>query len=56
MKTATYTKALTIALQPDAYEQIKRITDAERISMAEWVRDAVDVALNLIQQKEENMK
>jgi len=48
MKTATYTKALTIALHPDAYEQIKRITDTEQISMAEWVRDAVAAALNSI--------
>jgi hypothetical protein len=52
MKTATYTKALTIALHPDAYEQIKRITDVEHISMAEWVRDAVASALNNIKREE----
>jgi len=45
MKIATYTKALTIALHPDAYEKIKQITDAEQISMAEWVRDAIEWAL-----------
>ena len=55
MKTATYTKALTIALHPDAYEQIRRVTDTKHISMAEWVREAVDAALK-DKQKEENMK
>jgi len=55
MKTATYTKALTIALHPDAYEQIRRITDTERISMAEWVRAAVDAALENKKQKEDTM-
>jgi len=45
MKTARFTKALTIALNPEAYEQIKQITDAEQISIAEWVRNAVDTAL-----------
>ena len=45
MKTAKYSKALTIALHSDSYDQIKMITDAKHISMAEWVRDAVDVAL-----------
>jgi predicted HicB family RNase H-like nuclease len=56
MKVAKYSKALTIALHPDAYEQIKQVTDAEQISMAEWVRDAVDAELNKIQPKEEPMK
>jgi hypothetical protein len=55
MKIATYTKALTVALQPDAYDQIKLITDAKRISMAEWVRDAVDAALKTNQQKEDTI-
>ena len=51
MKTARFTKALTIALNPETYEQIKQITDAEQISIAEWVRDAVDTALEAHQQK-----
>ena len=45
MKTATYTKALTIALHPDPYEQIRQITDERKISIAEWIRNAVDSAL-----------
>lgn len=45
MKTATFTKPLTVMLSPDTYEQIKQITDRERISMGEWVREAVEMAL-----------
>ena len=45
MKQAQYTKSLTIALSPEHYEQIKKITDEQRISMGEWVRDAMEVSL-----------
>ncbi len=54
MKIARFTKALTIALHPEIFEQIKQITDAEQISMAEWVRDAVEAALRNMQQKEDH--
>ena len=55
MKQAQYTKSLTISMPPEHYEQIKRITDDEQISMAEWVRNAVDAALKTNQQKEDTM-
>ena len=55
MRTSQFTKALTIALPPDHFEKIKRITDDQQISLAQWVRDAVAVALVTNQQKEENM-
>ena len=45
MKNARFTKAFTVALHPDVFEKIKLITDKQQISMAEWVRDAVDQAL-----------
>jgi len=45
MKQAVFTKSLTIYMPPEQYEQIKQITDQCRISMGEWVRDAIDVAL-----------
>ena len=45
MKQAVYTKSLTIALSPEQYAQIKGITDEQHISMGEWVRDAVEAAL-----------
>ncbi len=55
MKQAVFTKSLTISIPPENYEQIKQITDEQCISMAEWVRDAVDAALKKLQQKEEVM-
>ena len=45
MKTATYTKPLTIAFPEETFRRIKSITDHERISMGEWVRNAVTKAL-----------
>ncbi len=48
MKEALYTKSLTIALKPEQYKQIQEITDAKRISMGEWVRDAVEAALEKV--------
>jgi hypothetical protein len=55
MRKSQFTKALTIALPPEHYEQIKRITDAKQISMAEWVRNAVAAALTINQPKEDDM-
>ena len=45
MKQAAFTKSLTISMPPEQYEQIKEVTDQERISMGEWVRNAIDAAL-----------
>jgi cytidylate kinase len=55
MKTAKFTKALTIALHPDVYERVKRITDVEQISMAEWVRHVLERALKNAKPKEKNI-
>ena len=52
MIKATYTKSLTISVSPGQYEKIKKITDQKQISMSEWVRDAVDAALNNTKQEE----
>lgn len=35
MKTAKFTKPLTIALHPEVYAAIKQITDERKISIAE---------------------
>jgi hypothetical protein len=56
MKTAQYTKSLTVSLRPEVFDQIKQITDEKHISIGEWVRDAIDTALSTIQQKEATMK
>ena len=46
MKTAQYTKSLTVSLRPEVFEKIKRITDEKQISIGQWVREAVDMALS----------
>jgi hypothetical protein len=45
MKTAQYTKSLTIALRQEIYDRIKVITDKEGISMADWIREASEKSL-----------
>ena len=45
MREAKFTKSLTVALPIDAYQKIKKITDDEKISMAQWVRKVVNMAL-----------
>ena len=45
MRIKQFSKSLSVALPSEDFEQIKRITDDEQISMAEWVRDAVAAAL-----------
>ena len=56
MKKQQFQKALTFALPVEHFEQIKEITDEKQISIAEWVRDAVAMALNNIKREEDNMK
>jgi len=55
MKTAQYTKSLTVSLRPEIFEKIKQITDEKKISIGEWVRDAIEAALSTIQQKGDQM-
>ena len=44
MKVARYIKPLTVAFDQAVFEEIKRITGTEQISMGAWVRNAVDAA------------
>ena len=46
MRTRQFSKSLSVAMPTEHLEQIKQITDKQQISMAEWVRDAVAMALN----------
>ena len=55
MKTAQFTKSLTVSLRPEIFEKIKQITDERQISIGEWIRDAIETALSTIQPKEETM-
>ncbi len=55
MKTAQFTKSLTVSLRPEIFEKIEQITDERQISIGEWVRDAIETALSTIQQKGDQM-
>ena len=56
MKTQQFQKALTFALPLEHFEQIKEITDVRQISIAEWVRDAVAMALKIIKREGDTMQ
>ena len=45
MKTAQYTKSLTVALRQETYDQIRAITDNAGISMADWIREVSEKSL-----------
>ena len=55
MRTSQFSKSLSVALPQEHFDLIKRITDEEQISMAEWVRRAVSTALNDIKREEDTM-
>ena len=55
MRTSQFSKSLSVALPQEHFDLIKRLTDEEQISMAEWVRKAVSAALNNIKQEEDTM-
>ena len=46
MREAKFTKPLSMAVQPELYRKIKKITDEERISIAEWFRRVAEEALS----------
>ena len=45
MRQAKFTKGLTVALKEEMYLKIRKITDQQGISMAEWVREMAEKAL-----------
>ena len=45
MKKATFTKPMTVSVRPEIYDRIKSITDKREISIADWVRAAIEKAL-----------
>jgi tartrate dehydratase alpha subunit/fumarate hydratase class I-like protein len=56
MRVRQFSNSLSVALSQDHFEQIKQITDAEKISMAEWVRNAINVELQKYQHEEDVME
>jgi predicted HicB family RNase H-like nuclease len=51
MRKKKFSKQLTIAIPPEYFDQIKRITDDQEISLAEFCRDALAEALTKNQLK-----
>jgi hypothetical protein len=47
MRTSTFNKPLCVAFESEVYQKIKSITDQKKISMAEWVRMAVQKVLEM---------
>ena len=46
MRIARFSKPLTIALDPEIFDRVKQITDEQRLSMAHFVRAAIDHVLS----------
>jgi len=46
MRTAKFTKTLSLALNSDMFDQLKHMSDQENVSMAEIVREIIIDALN----------
>jgi len=46
MRKKKFSKQLTIAIPPEHFDQIKRISDDQEISLAEFCRDALAEALD----------
>jgi predicted DNA-binding protein len=55
MKKARYTKGYTVALRPDVFERIKSITDENETSIADYIREAINAALETNQREEDTM-
>lgn len=55
MKKARFTKAFTVALRPEVFERIRAITDRRETSIADYIREAVDAALETNQREEDTM-
>ena len=55
MRKARFQKQLTIAISPEDFHVIKQITDEQEISLAQWVREAVNEALQTNKREEDTM-
>ena len=45
MREAKFTRPVTIYVSKETYQKVKAITDERKISMAEWFREATEMAL-----------
>jgi len=55
MRKKKFSRALTFSLDPKDFDEIQRLTDEQEISLAEFCRKALSVALTTNQPKEEPM-
>jgi predicted HicB family RNase H-like nuclease len=53
VKKATFTKPMTVTVRPEVYERIKALTDEREISIADWVRAAIDKTLEIEESSDE---
>ena len=56
MREAKYNRPLTVAFTKAIFEEIKRLTDQQKISMAQWVRTVAEQALQIHSREEKNLK
>ena len=45
MRKQKFTRPISVYLHEDVFQQIKTISDVAEISLAEWIRSAIDNAL-----------
>jgi len=45
MRQAQFKRPLTVAFKQDMFAKIKQRSDEEKISMAQWIRQAIDQVL-----------
>lgn len=47
MKSARFSRSLTISIAPSQFNAIKTITDKDKISFSEWFRQSIDLILSI---------
>ena len=52
MRKAHFTKTLSMAISPELYGKIRKITDEKNISISEWFRDVAGNYLTNVTKKE----
>ena len=45
MSKSQFTRITTMALSPDVFERVKNISEKLKMSMASWIRQAIDEKL-----------
>jgi len=56
MRKAKYNRPLTIAFSQDMYDEIKQKSDIEDISMASWIREALEKIMSTSKEQSNKCK